>query len=106
MINLSVAQSKSAKFSLFCVIPSDYVDAKSLAANVAEVITVPSDATKILFSCSGIFYAKHNAAATVPGDTADGTASVLNPSGWVVTAADTIGIIAPAACVCTLEYFK
>jgi hypothetical protein len=106
MKDLTVAQSKSAKFSLFCIEPSDYVDAKSLAAGIAETITVPSGAVKILFSCTGNFYVKHAAAATIPGDVADGSAAVLNPSGWVVTAADEIGVIAPADCVLTLEYYK
>ena len=106
MKDLTVKQSKSAKFSLFCIKPSDYVDAKSLAANTAETITVPADAKAVLFSSTGNFYAKHGAAATIPGDVSDGSAAVLNPSGWVVTAADEIGVIAPADCVLTLEYYS
>ena len=106
MIKLTVAQDANAKYSLFCIKPSDYVDARVLAATVAEVITVPAAAYKVLFSCTGNFYARHNAAATIAAvDVTDGTASALNPSGWVVTPADTIGVIAPAACVLTIEFF-
>lgn len=106
MIDLVVKQAPNCKYSLFCIKPSDYIDAKSLAGNIAETITVPTDAKAVLFSCTGNFYAKHGAAATVPGDVADGTAAVLNPAGWIVTAADEIGVIAPTACILTIEYFK
>lgn len=106
MKRLTVAQDANAKYSLFCIRPSDYTDAKELAAGVAETITVPADAVKVLFSCTGNFYAKHAAAATIPGDVSDGSAAALNPSGWVVAAADEIGVIAPAACILTLEYYS
>lgn len=106
MIHLTVSQSSNAKFSLFCIRPSDYVDTKVLAATVAKVITVPAAAYKVLFSCTGNFYARHNAAAAIAAvDVSNGSASVLNPSGWVVAPTDTIGVIAPADCVLTLEFF-
>lgn len=107
MKDLTVKQTKSTKFSLFCIKPSDYVNASVLAAGVAEVITIPTDAQTVLFSSTGNFYANSNAAASVPAaDITDGTSSILNPSGWVVEAADTIGIIASDDCVVTLEFFK
>jgi len=106
MIKLTVSQDSNAKYPLPTIKPSDYVDARVLGITTAEVITVPAEACKVLFSCTGDFYAHHNAAATIPaGDVTDGSASALNPTGWVVTAADTIGVISPAACVLTLEFF-
>jgi hypothetical protein len=106
MRKLTVAQDSNAKYSLFCIQPSDYVNARVLATGVAEVETVPTEAKKVLFSSTGNFFAKRNSAAAIAvADVDDGTGSVLNPEGWVVTAGDTIGVIAPANCVLTLEYF-
>ena len=45
-------------------------------------------------------------AGAIPAtEVTDGTGSALNPTGWVVTPGDTIGVISPAACVLTLEFF-
>lgn len=85
---------------------SDTINAKSLAAGVAETETVPAGATFVIFSSTADFYAKTNATATVPGDVADGTASELNPAMWTVTGGTTISVIAPAATVVTFTYYK
>ena len=107
MRNLTVAIDGNIEFPTWCRRPSDYVNARSLAAGVAEDTTVPAGAGKVLFSCTGNFYAKMGTgSAAVPGDVADGTAAELNPGGWVVTAGDVISVIAPAICVLTLSYYK
>lgn len=107
MIDLTVKQDSNAKYSLFTIPQSDTINAKVLAATVAEVETVPALAKCVLFSSTGNFYAKHNAAAAIPAaDIADGTAPELNPGGYIVAATDTIGLIAPADCVITLAYYK
>lgn len=107
MKDLIVKQDPSAKHSLYLPPPSDHVNSITLAAGVAKVETVPALATCVLFSKTTKFYAKHNAAATVPaGDVTDGSASDLNPEGWIVTAGDTIGVISPVACTVTFAYYK
>lgn len=107
MNDLTIKQSPNTKFHLYTIPQSDTINAKVLAAGVAEVETVPAEAKCVLFSSEGNFYAKHNAAASVPaGDVIDGTASELNPSGYIVAAADTIGLIASTDCVITLAYYK
>lgn len=107
MRNLTVAIDGNIEFPTWCRRPSDYVNARSLAAGVAEDTTVPTGAGKVLFSGTGNFYAKvGTGSAVVPGDTTDGSAAELNPSGWVVTAGEIISLIAPAACVVTLSYYK
>lgn len=106
MIHLTVAQSRSGKFSLSCIKPSDTINAMVLGTTTAEVITVPAGAYKVLFKSNGDFYARHNEAGAIPAtEVTDGTGSALNPTGWVVTPGDTIGVISPAACVLTLEFF-
>lgn len=106
MINLTVSQTQNAKYSLFTIRPSDYPCAIVLVADAAKVITIPAGAYKILFSCTGNFYARHNAAAVIPTvDITNGTASTLNPASWTVTPADTVGVIAPSDCILTLEFF-
>jgi hypothetical protein len=84
----------------------NYVDARVLAANVAESHTVPTGAKKVLFSATGNIYVKFGGTAAVPAaDVTDGTASMLNPVLVEIDYATTIGIIAPADCVCTLSFF-
>ena len=107
MKNLTVAIDGNFEFPTWCRRPSDYVNASSLAAGVAEDTTVPVGAGKVLFSSTGNFYAKPGTgAAAVPGDVTDGTAAELNPSSWVVIAGDVISVIAPVACILTLSYYK
>lgn len=84
---------------------ADYVDAKSLAANTNEDITVPARAHFAMFSATADFYAKRGGTAAVPGDVADGTASQLNPYLVAVEPGDVIGLVAPATTVVTISYF-
>lgn len=89
------------------LVPS-YVLAKSLAASTAESFTVPTlengdPAHYVIFSANCDFYVHCYTTATVPGDTTDGSASELNPSGYqiptdvtaisVITAASAGGIV-------------
>ena len=85
---------------------SKFINSKVLAAGVAESDTVPADAGKVYFSCTGNYYVNTRATAVVPTDLTDGSASELNPIGYMVTPGETISIIAPAACVITLAYFR
>ena len=86
---------------------SDHVDARVLAAGVAETHTVPAGARYVVFSATADFYAKFGAAAAVPAaDVTNGTASALNPTQRrIPDGATTIGLIAPAACVVTLSFW-
>jgi hypothetical protein len=85
---------------------SNYVDARVLAGTVAEVITVPTGAKKVLFSGTGNYYVRFGAAAAIPAvDVTDGSGSCLNPALREIDGAATIGIIAPNDCVVTLEFF-
>lgn len=56
---------------------ADGVNALSLAANVAETLTIPAGAHLVKINGTADFYLKANAVATVPGDTVDGTAAEL-----------------------------
>lgn len=62
--------------------PADYVNARSLAANTAEQISVPSTASHVLLQCTADFYAAYgaNPTAVIPSDTDDGTSNELNPT--------------------------
>lgn len=85
---------------------STYVDARVLAANVAEVHTVPAGARYVLFSATNDFYANFNAAAAVPAaDIENGTASILNPGLRSIEGAVTIGLISGGTCVLTMEFY-
>lgn len=85
-----------------------YVDARVLAANVAEAQTVPAGARWVLFSSSCNFYANPSAAAAVPAaDVTDGSASELNPAAWQLpSTVISISVIAGAACVVTMSFYN
>lgn len=88
--------------------PATCVLARSLAASTAESITVPSGARFALFSATGDFYANYTTTATVPGDTAitDATASELNPAMRFISGVTTISVIATAAAVLTVAFWR
>ena len=84
-----------------------WIDVRVLAANVAEVYTVPTGANYVLFSSTVDFYANYGAAAAVPGaDVTNGTASELNPTLRATNGAATIGLISPYAAVVTICVYK
>lgn len=88
-----------------------YVLAVSLAASVAKSFTVPtlasgSPAKFVIFSGTSNFYVNCYTAATVPGDTADGSASELNPSAYEIpTDVTTLSVISPVAGVVTASFY-
>lgn len=87
---------------------SDFVDARVLAAGVAEVHTVPAGADFVIFSADNNFYAKPGAVVpTVPSvDVTDGSAPELNPGVWSLEGVTQIRLIAPLATVVTMSFYK
>ncbi len=105
---LTIFPGTNSQFSsLIRPVPS-YVDARVLAASVAESQVVPAGSTWVLFSANCTFYAKANAAATVPGaDTTNGSSSELNPAAWrITTGVISISVISPTACVITMSFYS
>lgn len=90
---------------LACLPPSDSVMARSLSANTAESITVPSGARYVVFACGADFYANYTTTATVPGDTTDGSASELNPTMRDVNGKTTISVISASNTVITAAFY-
>ncbi|HPA79374.1 MAG TPA: hypothetical protein PLS95_01050 [Thermoanaerobaculales bacterium] len=84
-----------------------YVNARVLAANVAEEVTVPADCDVIVFGATAAFYlrADGSAAAVPSGDVTDGTASAYMPSARHFAPGDTFSLVAPATAVVTMECF-
>ena len=84
-----------------------YIYASVLAATTTEVVTVPTGAKYVLFKSTGTFWANLGAAAAIPStEVADGSASLLNPELRGLDGAATIGLIAPAICTVTMEFFS
>lgn len=94
----------------FALRQSDWIDARVLAAGVAETFQAPAGARFVLFSADGDFYCKLALASTdaaIPAaDVADGTASELNPAMRAIRESEFISLIASAATVVTMQYFK
>lgn len=100
------AESGGAYSSMVVIAPT-YVNANSLAANVAESQTVPATANFVIFSATcAAFYMNPSTTATVPGDTTDGSASALNPAAWWVNGVTTLSVIAPTTCIITFSFYK
>lgn len=96
----------------FALAPSDVIDARVLAAAMAEVHTIPTGARYVSFAATADFYAKfgvssESAAAAVPaGDVTNGTASELNPGPRRIPDGMThIGLISEVACKVTLSFY-
>ena len=106
MRSLVIVPDANMDFPTWLIVQSDAINARSLAAGVAESDTVPAGAGKVLFAATGNYYVKVNGTATVPGDTTDGSASELNPAGYKVNPGDSISVIAPAICVITMAYYR
>lgn len=103
----NVNPAPSGMVSAIRIAPT-YVDARVLAANVAETHTVPTGAGWVLFAANCNFYAKTGASAAVPAaDVTDGSASELNPAAWQLPGGTTqITLIAPTACVVTMAFYN
>lgn len=83
------------------------VDALVLAASVIETNAVPTGARFVFFAATGNYYARPDGTVTVPSaDITDGTSGEINPTVWDVSAVTNIMVIAPAACVVTLSFYK
>jgi hypothetical protein len=89
---------------------SSYVNAKSLSANTAKLETIPAGYNMVFISATANIYAKFgdsSVVATIPGDTSDGSAAELNPSGYMLGKGDTsISVISDSSCVATFAYYK
>lgn len=100
-------QGTTGAFGSGVVATPDYVDARVLAAGVAEAHTVPALAKWVLFSSDNNFYARGTGTAAVPGaDVTDGTGSVLNPVAWELNGIATISLISPYATVVTMAFYQ
>lgn len=84
---------------------SAYNDARVLAANTAESVTVPAGASFALFAGTADFYVRTGGTAAVPAaDISDGTAPVLNPTARAVTAGDTLSLVSASSCIVTISW--
>ena len=85
-----------------------YIDARVLAATTNEEVTIPSGATKVIFSANADFYCNPNSgtAAIPAADVTDGTGSEINPIGYSnLTPGGSFGLIAPAATIVTMAFY-
>lgn len=107
---LSPLEIVNAGQMAFALRQSNWIDARVLAANTAETFQAPAGARYVLFSANGDFYCRIAAASTaaaVPAaDVTDGSAAELNPAMRYVAEVDYISLIAPAATIVTLVYYK
>lgn len=88
--------------------PPDYVDARVLAAGVAEQHTVPAGAAFVLFSANTDFFAAYgtNPTAVVPAaDVTGGTSNELNPTQRYVQGLAKISLISSAGGIVTLAFY-
>ena len=73
----------------------------------AQTVTVPTGATCVNFSGTGNFDVNFTTTAVVPtADETGGTSAVLNPGCRSVAGIATFSIIAPSACIVTMEWYK
>lgn len=86
-----------------------YVDTKVLAADTSKQQSIPSGADYCVFSADGDFYAKPNGGGSVAVPSADETGGddpFLNPTVWQVTGLSNIEVVAGAARVVSMAFYK
>lgn len=85
-----------------------YVSNRTLAAGVAETVTVPAGATSVIVSGDATMWARIGGTAAVPtGDVTDGTGSVCLQT-WAYracTPGGTISVVAGATAHVSFEWF-
>jgi len=88
---------------------SDTINQKSLAANTAERDTIPTGAKRVVISATAnvwVLLGSSGVTAANTGDVSDGSASELNPSGYLLDGSAThISVISDATCLVTLSYY-
>lgn len=78
-----------------------------LATSTMKAVTVPAGANIAVFSATGNFYCRFDAAVAVPaGDIVDGTAGELNPVARVVSRVTTINMISSSDIIVTIAFYN
>jgi len=89
--------------------PPQYTNALMLLANVPERQAIPSGFQYVVISASSNIYCRlgdETVTASPPGDITDGSASELNPTGYVIHDDYThISILSSSNCIVTLAYY-
>lgn len=106
----SLTQSVRAELYNDAISIPSYVDAKVLAAGVAETFTVPANAYFVVFSGNAAladYYVAYTGTAAAPaGDVSDGSASFPNIGYAWVTPGQTISAISPTGGILCAAYFR
>lgn len=86
--------------------PSTHRCVVALAAGAGQTVTVPADASSVLFNGTGPFWVQYGGPATLPAATdLGGNTPELAPQARAVAAGAVLGLVAPAACLVSLSFF-
>jgi hypothetical protein len=87
--------------------PSNYIDHKVLAANVAETVTVPSGCKRMVpRSNADVFYRIGGTAAVPSGDVSDGEGSAFLTDDLFVQGIASFSVVCASACIVTFECYR
>jgi len=91
--------------------PTTYTVTKTLAADTAEYITVPTGAKYAIFGSSTSFMARYNATAAGTdaaafGDATPNNAHEVNPTTRYLYGVGEISVIAKAACELSVTFYS
>lgn len=106
LANLQVKDNQT-----FAIVPSLNINGYFLAANTAKTITFPADSASAKpnyanFAANGIFYARWNGTATIPGsDTLDSAGSEAAPGMRNIEGLTSVSVISPVDTVLTIAYY-
>lgn len=85
-----------------------YIQARVLAANTAESITVPTNARYVVFSgnCPDYYVSYDADTAIVPNaDVDDGTSNEYAPTVRFISGLTSLSVISPTACILTASFY-
>ena len=105
MKSFSITPDKNGRDS-FAIPTPDTVNGRVLAADTAEIITVPEGAKYALFNATADFYCNYSTTATVITDIVNGSGSELNPTLRSVDEDTTISVISESVCNITVCFYS
>lgn len=78
-----------------------------VSAGTAGSFTLDDDTRYVTFGNTGNFYAKIGGTAAAPSaNVTDGTASVLNPTGFMVEGGETLSLFAASGVIITIAEYQ
>ena len=102
-----IIEQDSNKKDTGCIPQADVIYNLVMTGSAMKTVTVPTGANIAIFSATGNFYCRFDAAVAVPAaDIVDGTAGELNPVARVARRVTSINMISATDIIVTIAFYN